>query len=79
MLWSVGLANICLAQVSAMGVPSAEADSTQTQMEFLLVHLKNDQRSPQHRRSNHGQIIAFFFAIWLSVGIRQCKTSLFSH
>ena len=41
MLWSAGLANMCLAQVSAMGVPSASADSTQAQTEFLLVQLKN--------------------------------------
>ena len=41
MLWSAGLANMCLAQVSAMGAPSAAADSTQTQTEFLLVQLKN--------------------------------------
>lgn len=41
MLWSAGFANICLAQESAMGVPSASADSTQTQTEFLLVQLKN--------------------------------------
>ena len=43
MLWSAGFANICLAQVSAMGVPSASADSTQTQTEFLLVQHKNGQ------------------------------------
>ena len=41
MLWSASFANICLAQVSAMGVPSASADSTQAQTEFLLVQLKN--------------------------------------
>ena len=41
MLWSAGLANICLAQASAMGAPSAAADSTQAQTEFLLVQLKN--------------------------------------
>ena len=41
MLWSAGLANICLAQASTMGVPSAAADSTQAQTEFLLVQLKN--------------------------------------
>ena len=41
MLWSASLANICLAQVSAMGAPSAAADSTQAQTEFLLVQLKN--------------------------------------
>ena len=40
-LWSASFANICLAQVSAMGVPSASVDSTQTQTEFLLVQLKN--------------------------------------
>ena len=40
-LWSASFANICLAQVSAMGVPSASADSTQAQTEFLLVQLKN--------------------------------------
>ena len=43
MLWSTGLANICIAQVSAMGAPSAAADSTQTQTEFLLVQHKNGQ------------------------------------
>ena len=41
MLWSAGLANICLAQAFAMGAPSASADSTQTQTNFLLVQLKN--------------------------------------
>ncbi|MEE3164899.1 MAG: hypothetical protein VX286_09530, partial [Bacteroidota bacterium] len=41
MLWSASLANICLAQASAMGAPSAAADSTQTQTDFLLVQLKN--------------------------------------
>ncbi len=41
MLWSAGLANICLAQAFAMGAPSASADSTQTQTDFLLVQLKN--------------------------------------
>ena len=41
MLWSASFAKICLAQVSAMGVPSASADSTQAQTEFLLVQLKN--------------------------------------
>ena len=43
MLWSTGLANICIAQVSAMGAPSSAADSTQTQTEFLLVQHKNGQ------------------------------------
>ena len=43
MLWSTGLANICIAQVSAMGAPSASADSKQTQTEFLLVQHKNGQ------------------------------------
>jgi hypothetical protein len=41
MLCSAGLANICLAQAFAMGAPSASADSTQTQTDFLLVQLKN--------------------------------------
>ena len=43
MLWSASLANICLAQVSTMSAPSAAADSTQTQTEFLLIQHKNGQ------------------------------------